>query len=52
MCKTRWIQHIDAHTVFMELLPSIHSTFHEAMICPNIFPEFGTEWGWDGETVM
>lgn len=22
------------------------------MICPNNYPEFGTEWGWDGETVM
>ena len=50
-CKTRWIQHIDAYTVFLELLPAIHSTL-QAMISPSNFPEFGTEWGWDGETVM
>ena len=22
------------------------------MICPTDFPEFGTDWDWDGETVM
>lgn len=25
-CKTRWIQHIDSYTVFLELLPALHMT--------------------------
>ena len=50
-CKTRWIQHIDAYTHFMDLLPAILTTL-QAMICPTDFSEFGTDWGWDGETVM
>ena len=50
-CKTRWIQHIDSYTVFMELLPAIHTTL-QAMVSPANFPEFGNDWNWDGETVM
>ena len=50
-CKTRWIQHIDSYTVFMELLPAIHTTM-QAIVCPASFQEFGSDWNWDGETVI
>ena len=50
-CKTRWIQHIDSYTVFMELFPAIHTTL-QAMVCPASFENFGTQWNWNGDTVM
>ena len=50
-CKTRWIEHIDSYTVFMELLPAIHSTL-QAIVCPANFQEFGSEWNRDRQTVM
>ena len=50
-CKTRWIQHIDSYTVFVELLPALHTTL-QAMICPANFIELGTDWGWDAETLV
>ena len=49
-CRTRWIQRIDAYAVFLELLLAIHTTL-QAMASPNQFPNLGTDWGWDGETV-
>ena len=48
-CKTRWIQHIDSYTIFLELLPAVHTTL-QAMVSPANYQEFGTEWNWDGET--
>ena len=32
-CKTRWIQHIDSYTIFLELLPAVHTTL-QAMVSP------------------
>ena len=49
-CRTRWIQCTDSYTVFLELLPAIHTTL-QAMSCPNQFEELGTDWSWDGETL-
>ena len=35
----------------MELLPAIHTAL-QAIVSPANFQEFGSEWNWDGETVM
>ena len=50
-CKTRWIQHIDSYTVFLELLPAIHTTL-QAIVHPASFGNFGNQWDWNRETVM
>ena len=49
-CRTRWIQRIDSYTVFLELLPAVHTAL-EAISCPSQFKELGTDWSWDGETL-
>lgn len=49
-CRTRWVQRIDAYTVFTELLPALHVVL-QAMACPAQFPELGLSWNWDSETV-
>ena len=36
--------------VFLELLPAVHTTL-EAMVCPSLYEELDTDWGWDGETI-
>ena len=50
-CKTRWIQHIDSYIVFLELLPAVHMAL-QAMVSPHNFSNLGTNWNWDGDTVM
>ncbi len=50
-CKTRWIEHIDSYTIFLELLPAVHTTL-QAMVSPANFEELGTDWNWDRETLM
>ena len=50
-CKTRWIQHIDYYAIFPELLPAMHVTL-QAMVSPAKFDELGTDWNWDGETMI
>ena len=49
-CKTRWVQRIDSYTVFLKLLPALH-TFLQAMVFPGQHKDFGTDWGWDGNTI-
>ena len=49
-CRTRWIQHIDSYSVFLELLPAVHTAL-QAISCPSQFTEIGTDWSWDGETL-
>ena len=49
-CHTHWIQRIASYTVFLELLPTVHTTL-QAMSCLNQFEELGTDWSWDGETL-
>ena len=50
-CQTRWIQRIDSYAVFLELLPALHTTF-QAMVIPIQYEDFGTDWNWDGETII
>ena len=49
-CRTRWVEHIDLYVVFLDLLLAVHHTL-SAMVNPNEFPELGTNWAWDGETI-
>ncbi len=44
---SRWI---NSYTVFLELLPALHLCL-EAMVHPELHPDFGTGWNWDGETI-
>ena len=48
-CHTHCIRHIDLYTVFLELLPTVHTAL-QAISCPSQFKELGTDWSWDGET--
>ena len=49
-CKTRWIQHIDSYAVFLELLSAVNMAL-QAMVGFD-HPNLGTDWNWNGETVM
>ena len=49
-CRTRWVERIDSYSVFLDLLPAVHRTLL-AMVNPNEFPDLGTNWAWDGETI-
>ena len=49
-CRTRWVERIDSYTVFLELLPSVHTAL-DAMAHPSMYEELGTEWSWDGDTI-
>ena len=49
-CRTRWVERIDSYAVFLDLLPAVHHTL-SAMVNPSEFPELGTNWTWDGETI-
>ena len=49
-CPTRWIQHVDAYVVFLELLLGLQTTL-QAIIMPRQYKELGTGWSWDGETI-
>ena len=51
-CRTRWIQRIDAHVVFLELLPIMHIVF-QAIISPRQFECLGAaDWSWDKERLL
>ena len=50
VCRTRWVQRIDSYIVFEELLPAVHKVL-KAMVNSSAFPEFGTDWAWDGDTI-
>ena len=49
-CRTRWVQRIDSYTAFLELLPALHTSL-QAMVSPGQHKDFGTDWGWDGNTI-
>lgn len=36
--------------MFLELLPALHVCL-EAMVHPELHPELGTHWNWDGEVI-
>ena len=42
---------MDSYTVFLELLPAIHTTLL-GMVSSADIEQLGTDWNWDGETVM
>ena len=50
-CRTHWIQRIDSYAVFLELLPAVHTAL-QAISCPSQFKDLGTDWSWDGETLI
>ena len=49
-CRTRWVQCIDSYTVILELLPAFHTSL-QAMVSPGQHKDFGTDWGWNGNTI-
>ena len=49
-CRTRWIERIDSYTVFLELLPALHTSL-QAMVVPRQYEDLGDNWSWDGNTV-
>ena len=49
-CRTRWVERVDSYVVFLDLLLAVHHTL-SAMVNPSEFPELGTNWAWDGETI-
>ncbi len=49
-CRTRWVERIDSYVVFLDLFVAVHHTL-SAMVNPSEFPEVGTNWAWDGETI-
>ena len=49
-CRTRWIEHIDSYTVFLELIPAVYTTLL-AIVNPSDFQNLGVNWNWDGETI-
>ena len=50
-CRTHLIQHIDSYTVFLELLPAVHTAL-QAISYPSQFKDLGTDWSWDRETLI
>ena len=49
-CRTHWVERIDSHAVFLELLPAVHLSL-KAMVHPHLHEELGRDWSWDGETI-
>jgi hypothetical protein len=49
VCRTRWVERIDAYSTFISLYPFLITAF-EAMTSPNNYPQFG-DWNWDCETL-
>ena len=50
-CRTRWVYRIDSYVVFLELLPAVHAVL-DAIVHPSMHQELGTDWNWDGESIM
>ena len=50
VCRTRWVERIDAYVTFLELLPPLHASL-QAMVHPTLHCDLGTDWSWDGETI-
>ena len=49
MCRTQWVERIDAYATFLEL-PPLHASL-QAMVHPTLHCDLGTDWSWDGETI-
>ena len=50
VCRTRWVERIDAYVTFLYLLPPLHASL-QAMVHPTLHCDLGTDWSWDGETI-
>lgn len=50
VCRTQWVERIDAYATFLELLPLLHASL-QAMVHPTLHCDPGTDWSWDGETI-
>lgn len=48
--RTRWVEHIECYSVFLELLPAIDQTL-KVMVHPSLHAELGNDWNWDGDTI-
>ena len=48
VCRTRWIERIEAYETFFSLFPSLIMVL-QAMVCSSAHGQFG-EWNWDSET--
>ena len=48
LCRTRWIQRIDAYLFFFDLYPAILKTMEGISTCSL---EYGGDWSWDSETL-
>ena len=49
-CRTRCVERIDSHAIFLELFPDNHLCL-KAMVHPHLHQHLGTDWCWDGETI-
>lgn len=50
-CRIRWVERINSCAVFLELLPALHMCL-QAMVHPSLHTDLGTDWSWDGETII
>ena len=50
VCRTRWVERIEAYATFLDLLVPLHLSL-EAMVHPTSHSDLGTDWSWDGETI-
>ena len=50
VCRTRWVERIDAYATFLELLPPLHASL-QAMVHPTLHCDLGTDWNWDEEAI-
>ena len=50
-CRTRWVYRIDSYVVFLELLPAVLIAL-DAIVNPSMHQNLGTDWNWDGESIV
>ena len=50
VCRTRWVERIDAYATYLDLLTPLHTTL-QAMVHPTSHSNLGVDWSWDGETI-
>ena len=50
VCRTRWVERIEAYATFLELLVPLQLSL-EAMVHPTLHSDLGMDWSWDGETI-
>lgn len=50
VCRTQWIERIDAYGTFLDLLPPLYAAL-QAMVRLTLHSDLGIDWNWDGETI-